>query len=74
MHENNMRLTLEQCLELAPALRALGFVWLEEPVEAGSASGHTPGERRTPPGAAAAPSLHREKLPAGEPWAARIGR
>jgi L-alanine-DL-glutamate epimerase-like enolase superfamily enzyme len=33
MHENNMRLTLEQCLELAPALKALGFVWLEEPVD-----------------------------------------
>ena len=32
MHENNMRLTLEQCLELAPSLKALRFVWLEEPV------------------------------------------
>lgn len=32
IHENNMRLNLEQCLELAPALEELKFVWLEEPV------------------------------------------
>jgi galactonate dehydratase len=32
MHENNMRLSLEECLELAPVLEELRFLWLEEPV------------------------------------------
>jgi galactonate dehydratase len=32
MHENNMRLTVEQTLELCPVLEELGFTWLEEPV------------------------------------------
>ena len=34
MHENNMRLTFEQCLELAPVLEELNFTWWEEPVKA----------------------------------------
>lgn len=34
MHENNMRLTVEECLELCPVLEELRFVWLEEPVRA----------------------------------------
>jgi L-alanine-DL-glutamate epimerase-like enolase superfamily enzyme len=33
MQESNMRLTLEQCLELCPVLEKLGFPWLEEPVQ-----------------------------------------
>lgn len=32
MQESNMRLTLEQCLELAPVLEELKFHWFEEPV------------------------------------------
>jgi galactonate dehydratase len=44
MHENNMRLTLEQCLELAPALKALGFVWLEEPVDRWGRTRGVPGQ------------------------------
>jgi len=32
IHELNQRLTLEQCLELAPVLRDLNFLWVEEPV------------------------------------------
>jgi galactonate dehydratase len=32
MQESNMRLTLEDCLELAPVLEELGFLWFEEPV------------------------------------------
>lgn len=32
MHENNMRLTLEQTLELCPVLDELKFHWLEEPI------------------------------------------
>jgi L-alanine-DL-glutamate epimerase-like enolase superfamily enzyme len=43
MHENNMRLTVDQCLELAPVLDELNFLWLEEPVrtnEAGALENH----------------------------------
>lgn len=32
MQESNMRLTLEECLELAPVLEELNFLWFEEPV------------------------------------------
>jgi L-alanine-DL-glutamate epimerase-like enolase superfamily enzyme len=32
MQESNMRLSLEQCLELAPVLEELKFHWFEEPV------------------------------------------
>ncbi len=32
LHENNMRLSLDQCLELAPVLEELKFLWLEEPI------------------------------------------
>lgn len=32
MQESNMRLTLEECLELAPVLEELKFLWFEEPV------------------------------------------
>jgi len=32
MQESNMRLSLEQCLELAPVLEELRFLWFEEPV------------------------------------------
>lgn len=32
MHENNMRLTLEETLELCPVLDELKFHWLEEPI------------------------------------------
>ena len=32
MQESNMRLTLDQCLELVPVLEELNFVWLEEPI------------------------------------------
>ena len=39
MQESNMRLTLEECLQLAPVLDELKFLWFEEPV------------RRTAPGA-----------------------
>lgn len=34
IQESNMRLTLEQCLELCPVLEELGFLWFEEPVKA----------------------------------------
>jgi L-alanine-DL-glutamate epimerase-like enolase superfamily enzyme len=34
MQESNMRLTVEQCLELCPVLEELGFLWFEEPVRA----------------------------------------
>jgi L-alanine-DL-glutamate epimerase-like enolase superfamily enzyme len=34
MQESNMRLTLEECLELCPVLEELRFVWFEEPVRA----------------------------------------
>ena len=34
MQESNMRLSLEQCLELAPVLEELKFLWFEEPVRA----------------------------------------
>lgn len=34
MQESNMRLTLEECLELCPVLEELGFLWFEEPVPA----------------------------------------
>jgi L-alanine-DL-glutamate epimerase-like enolase superfamily enzyme len=34
MQESNMRLTLEECLELCPVLEELGFLWFEEPVKA----------------------------------------
>ena len=60
MHENNMRLTLEQCLELAPALAALDFVWLEEPV---SRWGRAPGEPGQP-----------EDVPKAIEWHRRIRR
>lgn len=33
MHENNMRMNLEQCLELAPILEELNIFWFEEPVD-----------------------------------------
>ncbi len=32
MQESNMRLTLEQCLELVPVLEELNFTWFEEPI------------------------------------------
>jgi len=32
MQESNMRLTLEQCLQLAPVLDELKYLWFEEPV------------------------------------------
>jgi L-alanine-DL-glutamate epimerase-like enolase superfamily enzyme len=32
MQESNMRLTLDQCLELVPVLEELNFVWFEEPI------------------------------------------
>lgn len=32
MHENNMRLSLEETLELCPVLDELKFLWLEEPI------------------------------------------
>jgi L-alanine-DL-glutamate epimerase-like enolase superfamily enzyme len=32
MQESNMRLTVEECLELCPVLEELGFLWFEEPV------------------------------------------
>jgi galactonate dehydratase len=32
MQESNMRLTLDECLELCPALEELRFLWFEEPV------------------------------------------
>ena len=32
MQESNMRLTLDQCLELAPVLQELNFSWFEEPI------------------------------------------
>jgi galactonate dehydratase len=34
MQESNMRLSLEECLELCPVLEELGFLWFEEPVKA----------------------------------------
>lgn len=34
MQESNMRLTLEECLDLCPVLEELGFLWFEEPVRA----------------------------------------
>ena len=34
MQESNMRLSLEDCLELAPVLEELNFLWFEEPVRA----------------------------------------
>lgn len=34
MQESNMRLTLDECLELCPVLDELGFLWFEEPVKA----------------------------------------
>jgi len=34
MQESNMRLSLEECLELAPVLEELRFLWFEEPVRA----------------------------------------
>ena len=33
MQESNMRLTLDQCLELCPVLEELKFLWFEEPVQ-----------------------------------------
>jgi len=32
MQESNMRLTFEECMELAPVLEELKFLWFEEPV------------------------------------------
>jgi L-alanine-DL-glutamate epimerase-like enolase superfamily enzyme len=32
MQESNMRLTLDQCLQLVPVLDELNFVWFEEPI------------------------------------------
>ena len=43
MQESNMRLTLDQCLELCPVLEELDFLWFEEPVrayEAGALENH----------------------------------
>ncbi len=34
MQESNMRLSLDECLELCPVLEELGFLWFEEPVKA----------------------------------------
>lgn len=47
VQEGNMRLTLDQCLELAPVLNELKFVWFEEPI---NRSGSNPATRRTPAG------------------------
>ena len=49
MQESNMRLTLDECLELCPVLEELSFLWFEEPVrtnEAGRASSSTCGSAR----------------------------
>jgi galactonate dehydratase len=43
MQESNMRLSVEECLELGPVLEDLGFLWFEEPVrtsEAGALENH----------------------------------
>jgi L-alanine-DL-glutamate epimerase-like enolase superfamily enzyme len=43
MQESNMRLSLDDCLTLAPVLEELGFLWFEEPVrtnEQGSLERH----------------------------------
>ena len=43
MQESNMRLTLDECLELCPVLDELNFLWFEEPVrayEAGALENH----------------------------------
>lgn len=43
MHENNMRLSVDETLELCPVLEELNFLWLEEPVrayEAGALENH----------------------------------
>ena len=34
MQESNMRLMLDECLELCPVLEELGFLWFEEPAKA----------------------------------------
>ena len=47
IQEGNMRLTLDQCLELAPVLNELNFVWFEEPI---NRWGTNPATRRTPSG------------------------
>ena len=65
MQESNMRLTLEECLQLAPVLEELKFVWFEEPV------------RRTAPGAIDAYRKIREamktvKVSGGETMVTRV--
>ncbi len=43
MQESNMRLTLEECLTLAPVLKELKFLWFEEPInrrDEGAIEGH----------------------------------
>ena len=47
MQESNMRLTLDQCLELVPVLEELNFVWFEEPI---NRWGINRADRRTPEG------------------------
>lgn len=47
MQESNMRLTLDQCLELAPFLQELNFAWFEEPI---NRRGSNPATRGTPAG------------------------
>jgi L-alanine-DL-glutamate epimerase-like enolase superfamily enzyme len=47
MQESNMRLTLDQCLEIVPILDELNFVWFEEPI---NRSGSTPALRNSPAG------------------------
>lgn len=37
MQESNMRLSVDECLELAPVLAELGFLWFEEPVRTSDA-------------------------------------
>lgn len=43
MQESNMRLSLEECLQLAPVLEELKFLWFEEPIRTnaeGALEGH----------------------------------
>lgn len=55
MQESNMRLTLDQCLELVPVLDELKFTWFEEPI---NSKGSDPAKRNTPEGVAEAIEGH----------------
>jgi L-alanine-DL-glutamate epimerase-like enolase superfamily enzyme len=46
IQELNMRLNLQQCLELAPVLKELKFIWLEEPVNRWGRVRGQPGPQR----------------------------